>query len=66
MYIDRKRIVEKLDNHNKLLSMISEKTFPVALKQTLINDTIEIKKIVEIASRQDNKNGNINRHTITN
>jgi len=58
MYIDRRRIVEKLDNHSKLLSMISDKTIPSPLKQTLIDDVKEIKRIVEIASRQDNKNGN--------
>ena len=58
MYIDRRRIVEKLDNHSKLLSMISDKTISSPLKQTLIDDVKEIKRIVEIASRQDNKNGN--------
>lgn len=63
MYIDRRRIVEKLDNHSKLLSMISDKVIPSPLKQTLINDVKEIKQIVEIASRQENKNGNPSKYS---
>jgi hypothetical protein len=60
MYIDRKRIVEKLENHKKLLSMISDKILPI--KQTLIDDVKQIRDIVEIASRKGN-NGNSNKPT---
>lgn len=52
MYIDRKKIIEKLDNHKKLLSMISDKVIPAPLKQTLMDDIRSIKDSVEIASRK--------------
>lgn len=51
MYLDRKSILNKLDNHQKLLSMTSDKVLPI--KQVLMNDISEIKNIIEIATRKE-------------
>jgi hypothetical protein len=44
---------EKIDNHRKLLSMISDNLVP--LKQVLLDDVKDISKYLEIASKQDRK-----------
>lgn len=53
MYIDKSKLISKLDNHQKLLSMINDSIIPI--KQTLIEDVIEIKEIIEVAHRQNRK-----------
>jgi len=40
-----------LDNHSKLLSMISDKNLPI--KQTLLNDVAEMSKILEFSKRRE-------------
>lgn len=40
-----------LDNHSKLLSMISDKNLPI--KQTLLNDVAEMSKILELSKRRE-------------
>lgn len=49
MYIDKKRIIEKLDNHQKLLSMISDSILPI--KQSLMDDVKGIKDILNLANK---------------
>jgi uncharacterized protein (DUF488 family) len=39
-----------LDNHSKLLSMISDKNLPI--KQTLLNDVAEMSKILELSKHR--------------
>jgi hypothetical protein len=59
MNSDKRLLVSKLDNHQKLLSMVSDKVLPI--KQTLINDVIEIKRDLEVAfSDRLNRNSRVN------
>lgn len=50
-YIENKNLLNKIDNHQKLLGMISDKVLPI--KQTLIDDCKEIKQILEKSSYKD-------------
>lgn len=48
-----KSLLEKLENHKKLLSMVSDKLLPI--KQTLIEDTKNIIYTLEMASKQEKR-----------
>ncbi len=53
MSLDQGKLLYKLENHKKLLSMISDSIIP--MKSLLLNDVAEIKQIIETASKQDKK-----------
>jgi hypothetical protein len=44
-----KHLNNLLDNHYKLLSMISQQDVPI--KRVLLNDVVEIKKVLEVSSK---------------
>jgi hypothetical protein len=54
MHIDKTKIINKLDNHQKLLSMINSSMMPI--KETLIQDIVEIRAIIETASKYERQN----------
>lgn len=49
--MNTKSLLEKLENHKKLLSMISDKILPI--KETLIQDTKNL--ILEVSSQNKKK-----------
>lgn len=54
MFINTKKLEEKLNNHLKLLSMISDKILPI--KQSLIEDIKDMKNILEVSHKQKREN----------
>lgn len=61
MNIDKTKIINKLNNHHKLLSMINPSMMPI--KETLIQDIVEIKQIIETASKYERQNNDRTRPT---
>jgi hypothetical protein len=51
MFLDKKRIINTLDNHQKLISMISNEILPI--KEALINDVKDIRDIIETATKKE-------------